>query len=89
MKGVRIRDGLWEGQCDACLDWWPIGPGPEAEACWRRHRGLRICLACQRDAERPRRLRAERAAERAANKRATNREWMRGDRERKRQEAAA
>jgi hypothetical protein len=41
MTGVRFREGSYEGRCDACATYWPLGP-----EFWDPHSGLRRCRAC-------------------------------------------
>jgi hypothetical protein len=48
MTGVRWRrdvgpDGGFEGQCEACLEWWPL----DLEF-WYPRRSLRHCRDCER-----------------------------------------
>ena len=52
MRDVRLRDGMFEGKCEVCKDWWPMTlefwPGREAQ-------GLRKCKACVAEYQRLRR----------------------------------
>ena len=43
MTGVRVREGTYEGRCDACSEWWPLTP-----EFWYARRSLRVCAACDR-----------------------------------------
>ena len=43
MTGVRVREGTFEGRCDACSELWPL-----TLEFWYPKRTLRICRACDR-----------------------------------------
>ena len=46
MTGARFRDGVWEGKCDACLEWMPLDTGH-----WYPRHGVRRCIFCLNTAQ--------------------------------------
>jgi hypothetical protein len=69
VRGVRIRDGEFEGQCDYCREYLPL-----TDEFWpMRNAGLRRCKACVREYKRLRQqgYKASRPGLFRANKRAT------------------
>lgn len=69
MRGVRLTEIGWEGQCDQCRQWWPLDT-----EWWRPRHGMRRCIACLNEERREylARLRSEnpemRARHRAASR---------------------
>jgi hypothetical protein len=47
MRGVRLTEIGWEGQCDKCRSWWPL----DTEN-WKPRTGLRQCYACIKERSR-------------------------------------
>jgi hypothetical protein len=47
MRGVRMTEIGWEGQCDKCRQWWPL----DTES-WKPKTGMRKCYACIKEERR-------------------------------------